>query len=275
MWRLLRRVAVLSCIGGAPASADTPFVVDQWRFGTHETNAALRTCIDRRDPDWTIAHRVAAAVAEALLLQGKEYQIGEDPKTTDLSGEDLDDTYRMLIQHCDVFFGFKLVPDAYPDWVTITRPYYRGTYVYVAADPSWKSLSDMPTSRAIGATIGTAADLRLSQYLLALGAGKGWDKYPMATDEAALRAVLDGTAGAALVWGPALWALRNADSSFARLHEIAPNPLPRSTADVGAILLRSQSFLRTSVDRAIAALTEDGTIAGILTDEKFPATPVP
>jgi polar amino acid transport system substrate-binding protein len=275
MWRLLRRVAVLLCMGGASASADTPFVVDQWRFGTHETNAALRTCIDRRDPDWIIAHRIAAAVAEALLLQGKEYEIGEDPKTTDLSGEDLDDTYRMLIQHCDVFFGFKLVPDAYPDWITITRPYYRGAYVYVAADPAWKSLSDMPTSRAIGATIGTAADLRLSQYLLALGAGKGWDKYPMATDEAALRAVLDGTTGAALVWGPALWALRNADSSFARLHEIAPNPLPRSTADVGAILLRSQSFLRTSVDRAIAALTEDGTIAGILADEKFPATPVP
>ena len=107
------------------------------------------------------------------------------------------------------------------------------------------------------------------------GAGKGWDKYPMATDEAALRAVLDGTTGAALVWGPALWALRNTDSSFALLHEIAPSPLPRSTADVGAILLRNQSFLRASVDHAIAALTDDGTISGILADEKFPATPVP
>ncbi|HET6196304.1 MAG TPA: transporter substrate-binding domain-containing protein [Acetobacteraceae bacterium] len=275
MGRLLQCVAVLLCMSVAVAAADTPFVVDQWRFGTHETNAALRYCIDRRDPDWTIARRVAASVAEALLLQGREYQIGADPKTTDMSGEDLDDTYRMLIQHCDVFFGFKLVPDAYPDWVTITRPYYRGSYVYVAADPAWKSLSDMPTARAIGATIGTAADLRLSQYLLALGGGKGWDKYPMASDEAALRAVLDGTAGAALVWGPALWALRRTDPAMAGLHEMAPAPLPRSTADVGAILLRNQSFLRTSIDHAIAALTADGTIAGILADEKFPAIPVP
>jgi len=56
---------------------------------------------------------------------------------------------------------------------------------------------------------------------------------------------------------------------------MAPAPLPRSTADVGAILLRNQSFLRTSIDHAIAALTADGTIAGILADEKFPATPVP
>ena len=173
-----------------PSQADTPFVVDEWRFGTQETNAALRYCIDARDPDWPVARRIAAAVAAALLLQPKEYLIGDDPRTANMSGEDLDDTYRMLIQHCDVFFGFKLVPDAYPDWVTITRPYYRSAYVYVAADPAWKSLADMPTTRAIGATIGTSADMRLTQYLLAAPADKRWDKYPMSSDEAALRAVM-------------------------------------------------------------------------------------
>jgi polar amino acid transport system substrate-binding protein len=160
------------CLGALRAYADTPFVVDDWRFGTHETNAALRYCIDRRDPDWPVAQKIAAAVVGALLLQGKEYLIADDLKTADMSGEDLDDTYRMLIQRCDVFFGFKLVPDAYPAWVTITRPYYRSSYVYVAADPAWKSLGDMPTTRAIGATIGTGADMRLSQYLLSVGADK-------------------------------------------------------------------------------------------------------
>jgi polar amino acid transport system substrate-binding protein len=262
----------LSCVG---AFADTPFVVDQWRFGMHETNAVLRYCIDMRDPDWSVARKIAAAVAGALLLQGEEYLMGEDPKTADMSGEDLDNTYRMLIQHCDVFFGFKLVPDAYPDWITITRPYYRSAYLYLVADPKWRSLSDMPIARAIGATVGTAADLRLSQYLLALGSGKGWDKYPMTSDEAALRAVLNKTTGAALVWAPALWALRKTGVEVAALREVAPSPLPRSTADVGAILLRSQSFLRDSVDRAIESLTADGTIATLLADENFPATPIP
>ncbi len=158
--------------------ADTPFVVDPWRFGTHESSSALRYCIDERDPDWPVAREIAAAVVGALLLQGKEYIIGDDPRTADMSGEDLDDTYRLLIEHCDVLFGFKLVQDAYPAWVTITRPYYRSTYVYVAAEPSWKALRDMPTTRAIGATIGTGADMRLTQYLMAAPADERWDKYP-------------------------------------------------------------------------------------------------
>ena len=257
------------------AASATPFVADEWRFGMHETNAALSYCIDARDPDWPVARKIAAAVAAALLLQPNEFLTGNDPRVDDMSGEDLDDTYRMLIQHCDVFFGFKLVPDAYPQWVTITRPYYRSTYVYLAADPAWKSLGDMPTTRAIGATVGTVADLRLSQYLLAIGADKRWDKYPMASDEAAVRAVMTGTTGAALVWAPALWALRRSDPAIAKLPEMAPSPLPVSTADVGAILLSRQSFLRTSIDQAIASLTADGTIAAILTEEKFPAEAVP
>jgi polar amino acid transport system substrate-binding protein len=258
-----------------PAVAETPFVPDEWRFGTHEAAAELSYCVDARDPDWPVARKIAAAIASALLLRAKEYLIGNDVRTADMSGEDLDDTYRLLIEHCDVAFGFKLVPDAYPAWLTITRPYYRGAYVYMAADPAWTSLADMPVARAIGATVGTSADLRLSQYILSLGAGRRWDKYPMSSDEAALRAVNNGTIGAALIWAPALWALRKADPNLAKLHELRPDPLPVSTADVGAILLSKQSFLRSSIGQAIASLTADGTIAGILQDEHFPGTPVP
>jgi polar amino acid transport system substrate-binding protein len=259
----------------APASADTPFVVDEWRFGTHETVASLRYCIDARDPDWPVAREIAAAVAGALLLEAKEYLAGDDPRTADMSGDDLDGTYRLLIEHCDVAFGFKLIPDAYPGWLTITRPYYRASYVTIAADPGWKKLADMPFDRAIGATIGTIADLRLTQYLLSITSGRRWDKYPMSTDAAALHAVADGIAGVAVVWAPALWAIRKTEPGFETLHEIRPTPLPVSTADIGAILLSKQSFLRNGIDRAIASLTADGTIADILARRKFPATPVP
>ena len=224
--RFLLCSAMLMCLGRASSQADTPFVVDAWRFGTPETNAALRYCVDERDPDWPVARKIAAAVAGALLLQPKEYLIGDDPRSTDMSGEDLDDTYRMLIQHCDVFFGFKLVQDAYPGWVTITRPYYRSAYVYVAAETAWKSLGEMPTTRPIATTIGTGADMRLTQYLLAAPADKRWDKYPMSSDEAALQAVIQGAAGAALVWAPALWALRKTDAGIAKLPEMAPVRCP-------------------------------------------------
>jgi polar amino acid transport system substrate-binding protein len=272
--RLLFAVQFL-CVGHVPSQADTPFVADEWRFGTRETTAVLRYCIDTRDPDWPVARSIAAAVAAALLLQPKEHLIGDDPRDANMSGEDLDGTYRVLIQHCDVFFGFKLVSDAYPGWVTITRPYYRSAYTYVAADPAWKSLADMPATRAIGATIGTSADMRLTQYLLAAPADKRWNRYPMSSDEAALRAVIRGTAGAALVWAPALWALRKSDEDIAKLPEMAPGPLPISTADVGALLLRKQTFLRSSLDQAIASLIADGTIASILTNASFPGVPEP
>ncbi len=273
--RRLTGAAVLLCLVCVRSRADTPFVVDEWRFGTQETVSSLRYCIDERDPDWPIARKIAAAVAAALLLQPMEYLIGDDPRSTDMSGEDLDDTYRMLIQHCDVFFGFKLVQDAYPAWVTITRPYYRSAYVYVAADAPWKSLGDTPTTRAIGATIGTSADMRLTQYLLAAPADRRWDKYPMSSDEAALQGVMRGTVGVALVWAPALWAIRKTDVRVAELREIASDPLPVSTADVGAILLSKQAFLRSSVDQAIASLSADGTIADILKDANFPGEPEP
>jgi polar amino acid transport system substrate-binding protein len=258
-----------------PARAETPFVPDNWRFGTRETTSELTYCIDARDPDWPVARQVAAAIAAALLLRPNEQLIGDDPKTADMSGEDLDDTYRLLIQRCDAVFGFKLVPDAYPAWLTITRPYYRAAYIYVTGNPAWTALADMPNDRAIGATIGTAADMRLSQYLLSLPAGKAWPKYPMASDEAALHAVLDGGIGAGLVWAPTLWSLRKQDPALAALRALKPAPLPVSTADIGAILLSKQSFLRSSIDQAIVSLTADGTIAAILTAQNFPGVPVP
>jgi hypothetical protein len=59
--------------------------VDEWRFGTQETNSVLRYCIDARDPDWPIARSIAAATAGALLLQPKEYLTGDDPRTTNMS----------------------------------------------------------------------------------------------------------------------------------------------------------------------------------------------
>ena len=55
---------------------------------------------------------------------------------------------------------------------------------------------------------------------------------------------------------------------------LSPSPLPAASADVGAAVLANESFLRNSVDQAIAALTRDGTIQSILDGNKFPATAV-
>ena len=255
---------------GCPAFAqDTPYVPDEWKYGRRQAGSTLQYCLDIRDPDLPIARKIGQAIAQALLLEPKPHELGQNSV-----GEDLDNLYRVFLESCDVYLGFKLIPDAYPQWLAVTRPYYRTSYVLVTANTQWKSLADMPHAQAIGATIGTSGDIRLIQYLQALPADSRWSRFPMGSDELALRALLRNTIGAALVWGPSFWALRQSESDFAKLRIISSKPLPDSTVDVGATLLTRESFLRNNVDQAIAALTADGTIQSILDSEKFPATSV-
>lgn len=251
------------------AFAQTPFVQDEWKYGTRQDGVSLHYCVDERDPDLPIARKIGAAIAGALLLEGKEHMVGED-----WAGEDIDQIYQVLLETCDVFLGFKLIADAYPDWLTITRGYYRGSYVFVTANADWKSLADVPRSQVIGGTVGTTADMRLIQYLEALKPSDRWNHFPLGSDEEALHNVVDGKLAAALIWGPSLWALQKGNPDFAKLRPIALKPLPPATADVGAVMLARETFLRANLDQAIASLTVDGTIDTILKSFGFPATSV-
>jgi polar amino acid transport system substrate-binding protein len=266
---LAAAAAVLAwCIAQSVALAQTPYVPEEWKYGKRQDGAALNYCVDERDPDLPVAKEIGRAVAQALLLQPKEHAIGQNTV-----GEDIDNLYRVFLETCDVFLGFKLISDAYPQWLAITRPYYRTSYVLVTTDAGLKSFADLPKSKAIGATIGTSADLRLIQYLQALPAEQRWSRFPMGSDELALAALVRGTVGVALVWGPSFWALQKSDPAFAGLRLISPKPLPESAVGVGATLLANETFLRSSVDDAIASLTADGSIQAILERAKFPATP--
>jgi polar amino acid transport system substrate-binding protein len=264
-------ISALACCAslGSAFAQDTPFVPDEWKYGRRQTGSTLQYCLDARDPDLPIARKIGEAIAQALLLEPKVHEIGGNTV-----GEDIDNLYRVFLESCDLYLGFKLIPDAYPTWLAVTRPYYRTSYILVTANAQWNSLADMPRALAIGATIGTSADIRLIQYLQALPADSRWSRFPMGSDELALRALLRDTVGVALVWGPSFWALRQGDPAFAALRIISSKPLADSAVDVGATLLARESFLRNNVDQAIASLTADGTIQSILDSEKFPAAPV-
>jgi polar amino acid transport system substrate-binding protein len=114
----------------------------------------------------------------------------------------------------------------------------------------------------------------LIQYLEALKPAERWSHIPVASDEAALLDVTAGKLAAALVWGPSFWDLQKSNPDLAKLRIIAPKPLPAASADVGAVMLTRETYLRTNVDQAIAALTADGTIAAILKSFDFPAAPI-
>jgi len=254
---------------GFALAQDTPYVPEEWKYGRRQAGSTLQYCLDIRDPDLPIARKIGQAIAQALLLEPKPRELGQNSV-----GEDLDNLYRVFLETCDVYLGFKLIPDAYPQWLAVTRPYYRTSYVMVTANTQWNAIADMPPAQAIGATIGTSADIRLIQYLQSLPVDRQWSRFPMGSDELALRALLSGSTGAALVWGPSFWAMRQKDPALAKLRMISSRPLPESSIAVGATLLSRESFLRSTVDQAIASLTADGTIQAILDSEKFPATPV-
>ncbi len=259
-----------------PASAqepeffDRPYADGQWTFGRRLNESQFRYCVDRRDPDWEVAGAIADAIALGLLLEPQRYVV-----ESRIVQEDITRVYAVMLEHCDIHMGFKLIPGGYPNWVTVTRSYYETEYVFVTADPDIHALAELAPARPIGATIGTSAHLRLVSYLTALPAEDHWPTYPMGTNDLALELLLDGTVDVALVWGPSLWAKQREEPAYADLHVIDPTPLPPTTLSVGALLLADKTYLRTAVDEAIAALREDGTIAGILETYGFPATARP
>ncbi|MYZ46480.1 substrate-binding periplasmic protein [Propylenella binzhouense] len=263
-------VAALICAATAalPASAQqTPFVPEDFKYGTHEDKGTLRFCLDPRDPEWRIAQDIADAIASALLLT-PEPKIVSDPIVT----AGWDSLYRHFLKDCDIYFGFKLIPGGYPRWLALSRPYYDAAYVLAVQDPDWNALSDIPLDKAIGSAIGTTADFAFIKYRESMPAGARWRRFPMANNEAALQALKGGTVAAALVWGPAVWAIQQADPAYAGLRLISPSPLPVATLGVGAAMLANETFLRSSLDQAIGSLAADGTLAAILARHHFPGT---
>jgi polar amino acid transport system substrate-binding protein len=253
-----------------PEFFDKPFAQNQWTFGRRLDESQLRYCVDPRDPDWEVAAAIADTIAEGLLLEPQRYVVESNYVT-----EDITKVYAILLEHCDIHMGFKLIPGGYSDWATLTRGYYEADYVFVTADPDIDALADLAPTRRIGATLGTSAHLRLVSYLTALPAEDRWPTYPMGTNDLALNSLVKGNIDVALVWGPTLWAKQRQDPAYGELHVFAPKPLPPTTLSVGALLLSNETFLRTAVDEAIAALSADGTIAAILEQYQFPASVVP
>ena len=267
-------VAVLS-LGGSvsaddPEFFDVPFANNQWNIGRRVDESQLRYCIDRRNPDWELAAEIVDAVAGALLLEPHRYEV-----ESDFINEHITKIYAIMLEHCDILMGFKLIPGGYDNWLTITRSYYQAEYVFVTADPDVLTLANLAPTRAIGPIMGTAAHVRLISYIKTLPTEDRWPIYPIGTSELLFKSLLNGTIDVALVWAPTFWATQLQDPVYADLHVIDPTPLPPTSHGVGALMLADKIFLRTAFDEAINALIADGTIAGIIEKFNFPGTVSP
>jgi polar amino acid transport system substrate-binding protein len=250
----------------ALAQEEVPYLLNSQNYGTRADSYTLSYCVDPRDPAWKVDQQIGDAIASVLLIEPKP-KIIQDRQVQ----EDLENVYLHLRADCDLYFGFKLLADTYPGWLTITRPYYEVGYVMVTKNTAWNQLSDIPRDVPLGPTLGTSADFRLTQYLNSLPADQRWPRFPMSSDVAALQAVVDGRVGAAVVWAPSFSAAANDNPDFAGLRVISSSPLPDATIPVGAVLLNTSTFLRANVDQAIQSLVADGTIRKIIDANHFPA----
>ena len=259
-----------SVLADDPEFFDVPFANNQWNIGRRVDESKLRYCIDRRNPDWELAAEIVEAVAGALLLEPQRYEV-----ESDFINEHITKIYAIMLEHCDILMGFKLIPGVYDNWLTITRSYYQAEYVFVTADPDVLTLANLAPTRSIGPIMGTAAHIRLISYIKTLPAEDRWPIYPIGTSELLFKSLLNGTIDVALVWAPTFWAKQLQDPVYADLHVIDPTPLPPTSHGVGALMLADKIFLRTAFDEAINALIEDGTITDIIEKLNFPGTVSP
>ncbi len=246
---------------------DQPYAPNEWMIGRRMDQSEFRYCVDTRDSAWQEDGAIADAIAQALLLQPQRYVI-----PSEMVAEDLTKIYAILLEKCDIIMGFKLIPSGYPGWLTATRAYKEIGYSFITPRSDVKTLADLPPLRAIAATGGTTAHIRLVSYNLSLPIEKRWLVYPFGNDQLALNAVLTKTADMALVWESSFLALQKEDPAYRDFHIIPSAPLPSTMLGVGGVILKQNSFLRSAVDQAITALSNDGTIKALLATKK-PAAP--
>lgn len=268
----MNRFALVSClavavwIGSSAAQPELPLHWFTERAPLSDGNA-ISFCIDPRDPGHVVDAAIAEAIADALLVDVRLHVV-ERPLGSD---DDFEDLYFELVEYCAVYVGFRLYADTYPEWIITTRGFYASRFVLVSANPAWTTLDDVPVDVPIGVVQGTLGDIR---FLLANNAQpteRRRPRVPLGEPNFAFDALLSGTVGALLVWEPWWWWLGQEREDIAALHVVDAPSISEPATEVGAVLLSNRTFVRSSVDEAIAALIADGTIQEILEGFEYPA----
>lgn len=252
------------------AQLDRPVLPDHWfqERGPAFDGDAISFCVDPRDPGHVVDAAIAEAIADVLLTNVRLHVVAG----SQFMQEDYDDLYFELVEHCALYVGFRLYADTYPDWLAVTRGFYTSRFVLLTQEAGWRTLDDIPQNVPIGVVQGTLGDVR---FLLANNAqppAQRRQRLPLGQPGLALDALMAGRVGALLVWEPWWWWLSQERPELAGLHVVDVPFVSDPPTEVGAVLLTDRMAVRIAVDEAIAALTADGTIQGILERFGYPGT---
>jgi len=228
----------------------------------------IRFCVYPESAIGHLEEELAHVLGAALLLEVEVVTV-EPPiaipglDTIPISIEDL---FLLLSNECDGFMGLELAPEAYPTWLTFTRPYFEAPYVAVARPGTFDSLEALTPDDRVATQSLTTGDIQFSAYNNALSEGQRVRRVPYPHTDLQFERLLDGSVDAAIVWEP--W-LRHPDIGVDGVEVIANGAIPLGTRSIGMGLRSRDTFLRTALDDAIALLEQDGTLAEVFSDAGF------
>lgn len=265
----MRRVVtlLLTLLLGAPSlHAQEPIIPVELRRpnSVRLDGSNLTFCVTTGSAIEGFERDVATAIAGSLLLEPVFVEVTSDfpmYEETDL----MTTVYQLLNERCEAYVGFNVVPDTYPTWLALTRPYATVPYTFVVVDERYTALADVPKDRPIGTPIVSVAESAYIAYASVTPATERWQRFPYADEELMLRRLLDGTIEGAFFWEPSLSrALEAVGPEGARVRRVATDPVRVPAAMMGVAVLANQDFLLDTLDRSIASLVADGTVAALL-----------
>lgn len=271
-----RTAAIAGCLAwilcGSVVTAQAPKVPPEQIDGYRRVQGDRVTfCVFSDSPTADFDRAVAQELAGVLLLTPAIYEVKRDIRTP-LTDQEL---FILLTDHCDGFLGFTLYPEGYPGWLSFSRAYYRTPYVLAVKETRFRRLSDIPKGQPIGTHLSSLADIQLILHQRSRSQRDQWKRFPYPTDELLVQRLLDGTISGALIWGPELYRLTGGDPGAKGIRVIDASPLRNLEWGIGVALRSRDTFVRTTIDKAIVALIEDGVIKDLLAKNRVLGRPGP
>lgn len=281
---VLNRIAVLlAALLAATSSLTSPLhaqepvpnnLLDQQRLLPDNT---FNVCINANGLLADFDRSVAAAIAERLLLdvQFHDASTARDVLPLDYRLPFLwEEIYIYLENDCDAFMGVVTGGRGYPEWLVLSRAYVGTEFAFVTRNEAYSTFADIPPGSLVGARMSSGADIAFRTYNNTLPKGEQVQRSPYPYDKLLVDRLIDGTLAAAFVWEPTLYAATGGAPEAAGIHVLDDGPFITSPSlEFGIALQSVNNYLRLSVDQAIVAMVEDGTIATLAGASKLPLHP--
>lgn len=264
----LTALAVTLCLW---ASAQVPLLPPDFLDHTRQIQGdRIRFCVLQDSVLTEFNEDVAKLLANALLLESAvhqvklPYHVQELGYRIPLTSEQL---FYLLSNECDAFVGYLYSVGSHQEWQLTTVPYLRTGFVLTTRENEpVSSLSQLPVGTRIGTQLGSAPNSRLNILLRSQSGEPTWRRAPYPDNQILLERLTDGTIDAALVWEPAVTAF-----GLEGLHLTSNlRPLPAMDASFTITMFSSNTFLQSTLDAAIQAVSEDGSLVRLIAQHGIP-----